>query len=223
MNEQDMDVANDTNDQSDEDSLLPQDGFLGHRRQYLSVQMHCSYSGTEEWATYFSMGIATDAQKAPLVEEIREAGAPLNSKYFLNSENLELWIDGQLAGLCRYRLSGHGDQDLMISNLGAPNKNEAYFLDLSLLAVFIRPQYHSKGLGYLMSVQLADLVASGMLSRILATPFVSPRISFTLTADFESPEGERFFENLVEEMEMRLNAISTVVSPPIKITVDAGY
>lgn len=115
MSEQDMDVVDDTNDQSDAEALLPQDGFLGHRRQYFSVQMHCSYSGTEEWATYFSTGIATDTQKAPLVEEIREAGTPLNNKYFLNSENLELWIDGQLAGLCRYRLSGHGDQDLTIS------------------------------------------------------------------------------------------------------------
>ncbi|KPG95894.1 hypothetical protein AEQ67_18230 [Pseudomonas sp. RIT-PI-q] len=223
MNEQYMDVVDDANDQSEEDSMLPQDGFIGHRRQYLSVQMHCSYSGTEEWATYFSMGIATDAQKSPLVEEIREAGAPLNSKYFLNTENLELWINGQLAGLCRYRLSGHGDQDLTISDLDAPNKDEPYDLDLSLLAVFIRPQYHSKGLGYLLSVQLADLVASGVLSRIVSAPFVSPHISFTVTADFESSEGERFFEGLTEELEIKLNAVSTAVGTPIKISVDAGY
>lgn len=74
-----------------------------------------------------------------------------------------------------------------------------------------------------MSVQLADLVASGILSRILATLFVSPQISFTLLADFESSEGERFFENLMEELEIRLNAISTAVGTPVKITVDAGY
>lgn len=74
-----------------------------------------------------------------------------------------------------------------------------------------------------MSVQLADLVASGVLSRTLAAPFVSPRISFTLTADFESYEGDRFFDTLTEELEMRLNAISTIVNAPIKITVDAGY
>lgn len=157
------------------------------------------------------------------MEEICEAGAPLNNNYFLNTENLELWINGQLAGLCRYRLSGHGDQDLTIADLDAPNKDEPYHLDLSLLAAFIRPKYHSKGLGNLMSVQLADLVASGVLSRILAAPFVSPRISFTLTADFESSEGERFFDTLTEELEMRLNAISTTVNAPIKITVDAGY
>jgi hypothetical protein len=223
MSEQHMDIEDDTNDQLDEESLLPQDGFLGHRQQYLSAQIHCSYSGTEEWATYFSIGIATDVQKAPLVEEICEAGAPLNSKYFLNSETLELWINGQLAGLCRYRLSGHGDQDLTISDLDAPNKEEPYHLDLSLLAVFIRPQYHSKGLGYLLSIQLADLVASGVLSRILSAPFVSPHISFTVKADFESSEGEHFFDTLTEELEMRLSAVSTAVGIPIKITVDAGY
>ena len=222
MNEQYMDVVDDANDQSDEDSLLPQDGFLGHRQQYLSVQIHCSYSGTEEWATYFSIGIATDAQKAPLVKEIREAGTPLNSKYFLNSENLELWINGQLAGLCRYRLSGHGDQDLTTSDLDAPNKDEPYHLELSLFGG-VRPLYHSKGLGYLLSVQLADLVESSVLSRILAIPFVSPHISFTVTADFESSEGERFFDTLTEELEMRLNAISTAVGTPLKITLDAGY
>lgn len=70
MSEQHMEVEGDTNDQLDEESLLPQDGSLGHRQQYFSVQIHYSYAGTEEWATYFSMGIATDAQKAPLVEEI---------------------------------------------------------------------------------------------------------------------------------------------------------
>lgn len=53
----------------------------------------------------------------------------------------------------------------MIADLDTRNKDEPYRLDLSLLAVFIRPKYHSKGLGNLMSVQLADLVASGVLSR----------------------------------------------------------
>ena len=218
MNEQDIDAADD-----DENALLPQDGFLGHRQQYLSVQTHCSYSGTEEWAIYFSTGIATSVQKAPLVEEICESGAPLNSKYFLNSENLELWIDGQLAGLCRYLLSGHGDQDLTYSDLDPPNKDEPYQLTLSLLAVFIRPQFHSKGMGYLLSIQLADLVASGVLSRILAAPFVSSNISFLVTADFESSEGERFFDDLVDELQVRLNTISTALGTPIKINVDAGY
>ena len=74
-----------------------------------------------------------------------------------------------------------------------------------------------------MSVQLADLVESSVLSRILAIPFVSPHISFTVTADFESSEGERFFDTLTEELEMRLNAISTAVGTPLKITLDAGY
>lgn len=32
MNGQDMDVVDDANDQSNEDSLLPQDGFLGRKR-----------------------------------------------------------------------------------------------------------------------------------------------------------------------------------------------
>lgn len=218
MNEQEFDTI----EERDEDFSAPQDGFLGPRRQYLSVQFHYSYSGTEEWAAYFSVGMATDAQKEPLVAEIREAGSPLNSEYFINAENLELWINGQLGGLCRYRLSGFGDQSFTSSNSDEPGEDEL-FLHLSLLAVFIRPQYHSKGLGSLLSTQLAEIVASGLLNRFLGNPVTSSNIRLTIAADLESSAGEAFFENLTEELEIKINAISAATQVSIEISVDAGY
>lgn len=206
----------------DEDFSAPQDGFLGPRRQYLSIQFHFTYGGTEEWATHFSVGMATDAQKEPLVAEICEAGSPLNSEYFINAENLELWINGELGGLCRYRLSGFGDQSLTISNSDEPEEDEPS-IHLSLLAVFIRPQYRSKGLGNLLSNQLAEVVASGLLNRILVKPVTYSNMRLTIVADLESSEGEAFFENLTEELEIKINAISAATQIPIDINVDSGY
>ncbi|MEO4017479.1 hypothetical protein [Pseudomonas rossensis] len=218
MNEQEFDII----EERDEDFSAPQDGFLGPRRQYLSVQFHFTYSGTEEWATLFSVGMATDAQKEPLVAEICEVGSPLNIEYFINAENLELWINGQLGGLCRYRLSGFGDQSLTSSNSDEPEEDEAS-IHLSLLAVFIRPQYRSKGLGNLLSTQLAEVVASGLLNRILGNPVTSSNKRLTIAADLESSEGEAFFENLTEELEIKINAISAATQISIDINVDSGY
>jgi hypothetical protein len=206
----------------DEDFCAPQDGFLGPRTQYLSIQFHFTYGGTEEWATHFSVGMATDAQKEPLVAEICEAGSPLNSEYFINAENLELWINGELGGLCRYRLSGFGDQSLTSSNSDESEEDE-HFVHLSLLAVFIRPQFRSKGLGNLLSIQLAEVVASGLLNRILGNPVTYSNMRLTIAADLESSEGEAFFENLTEELEIKINAISAATQISVDINVDAGY
>lgn len=91
-------------DMTSEDlSPFHQDGFQGTQKRILTVFPHLADSGSE-WNCYISVGMATDEQKAPLVDEIAQARSPLNDKYFLGAENLELWIDNHLAGLCRCRL-----------------------------------------------------------------------------------------------------------------------
>lgn len=36
--------------------------------------------------------MATNEEKSPLVKEIAAAGAPLDDNYFIDAENLELWL-----------------------------------------------------------------------------------------------------------------------------------
>ncbi|WP_179053525.1 GNAT family N-acetyltransferase [Pseudomonas hunanensis] len=211
-------------DQRIEDrDAMHQDGYLGHQHRYFSSSLHWSFDGATEWAVHFSVGMATNHQKRPLVEEISEAGCPMNEAYFMNKENLELWIDGELAGLCRYSLSGHGDDVSLVETAEKPPADRPYLLHMELQAVFVRPQFHSMGLGSALCHQLADTVCSGILNRLLPNPTPSPSVELTLFCDFDSEAGESFFNELLEQLETKLSVIKKAKGLLIRIVVDAGY
>jgi len=194
-----------------------QDVFLGTQSRNLNVFCHETYDGSDCWRGHTSIGMATDEQKAPLVDEIAEAGSPLNPKYFIAVENLELWIENELAGLCRYRLATGDDPEYEI----APG--EAFRLLLTLDAIFIRPQFHSQGFGQILSEELALLVTSGIFTKLRADISIHPEVDLALYCEFESAQGERFFNQLVDELQFRTEIISHLIKVPIKVSTDAGY
>lgn len=167
--------------------------------------------------------MATNQQKRSLVEEISEAGYPLNEVYFINMENLELWIDGELAGLCRYNLSGHGDDICLDETAEKSPTDRPYRLHMELQAVFVRPQFHSKGFGSALCYQLSDTVCSGIFNRLLPNPTPSPSVELTLFCDFEPEAGERFFNEFVEQLETKLTVIQKAKGLLLRIVVEAGY
>lgn len=61
-------------DSSYEGEVSHQDGILGPQNRALGVFVHPSYDGKEEWNVFFSIGMATNQEKAPLVQEIAAAG-----------------------------------------------------------------------------------------------------------------------------------------------------
>ncbi|WP_181003789.1 GNAT family N-acetyltransferase [Pseudomonas putida] len=208
---------------NDDGEAQHQDGYLGHQQRYFSSYIHWSFDGANEWAVHLSVGMATNQQKLPLVEEISEAGCPLNEVYFINKENLELWIDGELTGLCRYSLSGHGDDISLDETTEKPPKDSPYRLHMELQAVFVRPHFHSKGFGSALCHQLADTVCSGILNRLLPNSTPSPSVELTLYCDFESEAGETFFNELAEKLETKLSVIRKAKGLLLLIVVEAGY
>ncbi|MHC8378502.1 hypothetical protein ACYZT3_21620 [Pseudomonas sp. MDT1-16] len=194
-----------------------QDDSLGPQKRGLCAFVHTSYVGDQEWNFAFSIGMATNEEKTPLIQEIASAGSPLNPKYFIDAENLELWIESELAGLCRYTFYNGDDSDEELESV------EPFRLVISLSAVFIRPQYHSLGFGELLNEQLAELMVSGILTRLLQSKAESSAMDVLLTADFESSQGETFFDYLTEQLEFKLELISTQFGVPIELHTDAGY
>ncbi|WAH60944.1 hypothetical protein LZ023_16140 [Pseudomonas silvicola] len=192
-----------------------QDDFLGPQARCLGSWLHSSFDGKTEWQVMTSVGMATDVEKSPLVEEISRAGSPLNDLYFIGMENLELWIDGQLAGLCRYR------------NV-KPDANEdaddgALHLYVVLEAVFIRPRYHSLGFGELVSEALAEQIDAGILTCLHKERPFKGQVGLTLFADFNSEQGERFFDHLHDVIFKRMEAMSDSLGVSIDVETDAGY
>ncbi|MBI6567539.1 GNAT family N-acetyltransferase [Pseudomonas synxantha] len=217
-----LDVA-DLNQSIDVGEAKHQDGYLGYQQRYFSSYLHWSFDGTNEWAVHFSIGMATNQQKRFLVEEISQAGYPLNEVYFINKENLELWIDGELAGLCRYVLSGHGDDVSLDETAEKSPADRPYRLNMELQAVFVRPQFHSMGFGSALCQQLADTVCSGILNRLFPNPIPSPSIELTLFCDYNSEAGESFFNELADQLETKLSVIQKAKGLLLRIVVDAGY
>ena len=206
-----------TDDDMALEELYPfhQDDFQGPQKRILTVFSHLTDSGTE-WSCYISIGMATDEQKAPLVDEIAQAGSPLNHKYFLGAENLELWIDNQLAGLCRCRLSAPDDDEALAAG-------ESFMAWAYLDAVFIRPCYQSLGFGERLSEQCVEQLTNSVLAHIRERYSDYPSIEVVLNADFESEQGERFFEQMTDNLQMNMDVIAEMLKTPIKVSTDAGY
>jgi len=196
-------------------SPFHQDHFQGPQKRILTVFSHLADSGSE-WNCYISVGMATDEQKAPLVDEIAQAGSPLNHKYFLGAENMELWIDNQLAGLCRCRLSAPDEEEAMAAG-------DTFMAWVYLDAVFIRPCYHSMGFGERLSEQCVEQLTNGVFAHIRERYSNYPSIEVVLNADFESEQGERFFEQMTDNLQMNMDVIAGMLNIPIKVSTDAGY
>ena len=199
---------------------IHQDNFLGPQKTFLSPYLHWSLDGEEKWAVHFSLGTASTESKRALLQEFFAAGNTLNEAYFLDVENLELWVDGALAGLCRYEVGGDGDLD---DDAHALSSAAPYRIGIEVQAVFVHPKYKSKGFGSALCHQLSDLIACGLLSRILPQPVPSPFFQITLASDFESAEGERFFDELSALLHMKLGVLEKAKGVPFELIEDAGY
>jgi GNAT superfamily N-acetyltransferase len=206
-----------TDDDMESDALFPthQDSLQGPQKRIVTVFPHLAYSGSK-WNCYISVGMATDEQKAPLVQEIAQAGSPLNGRYFLGAENLELWIDNELAGLCRCSLSTPDEDE-------APTAFESFAAFIRLDAVFIRPCYQSLGFGEHLSEQCVELVTNSLLVHFRERYSSYSSIDVVLIADFESEQGERFFDQMTDNLEMNMDLIAEMLKVPIKVSTDAGY
>ncbi|MFK7697999.1 hypothetical protein [Pseudomonas caspiana] len=150
------------------------------------------------------------------MDEITRAGSPLNRKYFLGAENLELWIDNELAGLCRCRLSAPDEEEALTAG-------EPFMAWVYLDAVFIRPTYHSLGFGERLSEQCVEVVTSSLLVHLRERYSRYPSIQVVLNADFESEQGERFFDQMTDSLQMNMEVIAQMLKVPIKVSTDAGY
>lgn len=194
-----------------------QDDTLGPQKRCMRIFHHSTYDGTQHWSVLISIGMASNEEKSPLVEEITAAGFPLNDNYFIDAENLELWINKELAGLCRYR--SHGGKDL---EGDSETQGSLRFL-FSLDAVFLRPLYHSLGFGDILSEHLAEQLMAGLLTQLLQTKSPDARANVLLFADFESIEGERFFDNVAELIDLKIKIASDSLGIPITFSTDSGY
>jgi ribosomal protein S18 acetylase RimI-like enzyme len=194
-----------------------QDDALGPQKRCVSIFQHSTYDGTQHWNALISIGMATNEEKSPLVKEIAAAGSPLNDNYFIDAENLELWINKELAGLCRYR--SHGSEDL---DDESETQGPLRFL-FSLDAVFVRPLYHSLGFGEILSEHLAEQLMAGLLTQLVRIKSHDAGADVVLFADFDSVEGDRFFENLAELIELKIEISSNSLGIPITFSTDSGY
>ncbi|WLD65467.1 hypothetical protein [Pseudomonas sp. OVF7] len=194
-----------------------QDDALGPQKRCVSIFQHSTYDGTQHWNALISIGMATNEEKFPLVEEIAAAGSPLNDNYFINAENLERWINNELAGLCRYR--SHGSEDLD----GESKTQGPLKLLFSLDAVFVRPLYHSLGFGEILSEHLAEQLMAGLLTQLVRIKSHDDGADVVLFADFDSIEGDCFFEKLAELIELKIEISSNSLGIPITFSTDSGY
>jgi hypothetical protein len=204
-------------DFSKNDEPWHQDDVLGAQRRCICAWTHDSNDNRTQWSVCVSIGLATDGEKAPLVAEIATAGTPLDENYFLHRENLELWIDNQLAGLCRYSSRSFGPDDLM------GGASEPLAFDVTLDAVFVRPMYHSLGFGEMLSEIMAEQILAGILTRMHGRRSLGGDVTLTMNADFNSCEGERFFENIIELISANMATVSKSLGVAFKMIVDAGY
>jgi ribosomal protein S18 acetylase RimI-like enzyme len=183
-----------------------QDDALGPQKRCVSIFQHSTYDGTQHWNALISIGMATNEEKSPL-----------NDNYFIDAENLELWINKELAGLCRYR--SHGSEDL---DGESETQGPLRFL-FSLDAVFVRPLYHSLGFGEILSEHLAEQLMAGLLTQLVRIKSHDAGADVVLFADFDSIEGDRFFENLAELIELKIEISSNSLGIPITFSTDSGY
>lgn len=117
-------------------------------------------------------------------------------------------------------VGGDGDLD---DDAHALSSAAPYRIGIELQAVFVHPKYKSKGFGSALCHQLSDVIACGLLNRILPKPVPSPVFQITLASDFESAEGERFFDELSALLHMKLGVLEKAKGVPFQLIEDAGY
>lgn len=201
----------------------PQDSFLGPQHTQLFSYCHYSCNDNRKWEVRFSIGMASNDQKRRLIGEATATGNPQNVAYFLSVENLELWIGAELAGLCRFQVTGDGDQDEN-DKYRAPSDAETPFkIQVNLHAAFVRPQFRSLGFGEALCVQLSNVVGNGILNRLMFQPISSPSIDVTLAADLESAEGERFCNQLSELLQSKMAVLCKIIGIPYRIIDDVAF
>lgn len=93
----------------------------------------------------------------------------------------------------------------------------------SLDAVFVRPLYHSLGFGEILSEHLAEQLMAGLLTQLVRIKSHDAGADVVLFADFDSVEGDRFFENLAELIELKIEISSNSLGIPIAFSTDSGY
>lgn len=90
-------------------------------------------------------------------------------------------------------------------------------------AVFIRPIYQSLGFGERLSEQCVEFVTNSLLAYIRERYSGYPSIEVVLNADFESEQGEVFFDQMTDSLQMNMEVIAQMLMAPIKVSTDAGY
>ncbi|PHN17210.1 hypothetical protein AO242_21195 [Pseudomonas sp. ICMP 561] len=74
-----------------------------------------------------------------------------------------------------------------------------------------------------MSERCVDLVTNGLFAHIRERYRTYPSIELLLTADFESEQGERFFNQLTDNLQMNVEIIIEIPKIPVTVSTDAGY
>lgn len=90
-------------------------------------------------------------------------------------------------------------------------------------AVFIRPCYQSVGFGGRLSEQCVEQVTNSLLAHLRERHSGYSSIAVVLNADFESEQGERFFDQMTDNLQMNMDVIAQMLRIPIKLSTDTGY
>lgn len=150
-----------------------------------------------------TFGMATQQQKEELAQkQIGDVG--LNECYLLDSDVYELWANKALIGYCAIEYSKR--HNVIIINM-----------------VYLLPDYRGKGVGD----DFATVIAKDLTRQIFQNNWANKKkkTPFTVHADFESEEGERFFYQIFEQLtdEVVTHASNLMPDKCFSFIDDAGF
>lgn len=158
----------------------------------------------------YRYGSASENEKVAVLDEFHRAGDCLDRRYFMDHDLHELWLDGQLIGLCNL-------------HVGASVLKSGVEIDTSLQAIFLLKKFRGNGLSTALIDCILDDLAAGYTATIAeAISAQAVEIIFVLHADIESEEGEWVFRHLKNFVEYYIEKAKAAFQIKIRLQIEAG-
>jgi hypothetical protein len=164
----------------------------------------------DPWHALYAYGTAGEEAKRVALRKLELGGDTLHPACFLNQDCHELWVGGELIGLCSI-------------NTEAKTEGDTADIVIGLKSIFLLGDFRGHGVSSVfIDCIWKDLAAAITSTAAEATEAGVERLILLLIADFQTEEGEGVFSHFEALLDSYSNSLASGFNLDIEVKTDAG-
>lgn len=164
----------------------------------------------EPWHAVYAFGTAGEQAKHAALSKLEKGGDVLPPAFFLNQDCHELWVGGELIGLCNIitEAKTEGDTTIIVADLKA---------------IFLLSEFRGHGVSSVFIDSIwKDLAAAITSTAAEAAKAGVERLTLMLLADYQTEEGEGVFSHFEALLDSYADLLAATFNLDTEVKSDAG-